>query len=413
MSEHNLLAKLAAAVPEEIQAQLFALAEEQGAAGQENLEQVLHTPALLESAIEALAKTPSQDSWDLLEWIAGESTDRKLRKAARRAQHRLRSKGFQPSPTPPSRPSTQPATRAWASIFDFSGDQLLRVVQQAPLGMMCYARFVVSPEGLQDSFSRIDNQADVEAVIADEDKRIGDELIETTPAYAARRVQEAAALSRELGKPLPEYFLDDIHILQGAPEDPWPEELDGTDDAVPTPQEIQDLLEHPQMRHWLIPARQMAPYVEDWLKIQERLPAVAERGVPNLSLIQERGGLTARIIADTCAEETCQRLAGQLREQARLFLGGANQELAHTAVRCARALEKNRSSDSAFLRALVGRSMDFALNLAREQKVKQEEEANPWRRRGSQGGALWVPQPKVEKEEEEEPGSTLWLPGQR
>ena len=41
MSDQDLLAKLAAAVPEEIQAQLAALAEEQGATNLDNLEQAL------------------------------------------------------------------------------------------------------------------------------------------------------------------------------------------------------------------------------------------------------------------------------------------------------------------------------------------------------------------------------------
>ncbi len=408
MSEHPL-GPLLDLPPAESHAYLVALAEQEGAAALETLRLALEMPALAAAAIDALAEVPDQEAWDLLEGVV--QSKAALRKDARRAQHRLRSRGF--SPAAPARAAAPPAfERAQASFFDHTGAQFLRLVQPAPLGMLRYGSFIVSPEGLIECLYILANRSDVEGSIALEDEQFAGNLVEMGRPYIARRVQQAVARSQELKEPLPEDYFDAAHLLEGAPEDPTPPGLALSDQPV-TPTEAHRLLRHRTMLAWLFAPEDMDAYVDEWLHIVEFEPTRIEEGLTNLGAIQARGRLAARIIGDLGDEATCRQLAEQLVEQARLLACLGEGDLADIAARSAAGLERNPPLEDTFLRALIDESMGLAVRAAMEEE--EEEERGPWEVRRGAAGDLWVPwqADEEEGEDEEEPSAPrLWLPGQ-
>jgi hypothetical protein len=409
--EEAPLAPLLELPPAESRNYLIALAQQEGAAALETLRLALEMPALAQAAVDALAEVPDQEAWDLLEGVVRSGTPPALRKGARRAQHCLRSRGFNPSPA--VREVAPPAVKqARASTFDYLGNQFLQLVCPAALGMVRYADFIVSPESLADCSYALASQSDIEAILAKEDEQFSGDLVEMGLAYVARRVRQAAARSHEQKKNLPEDYIEAAFLLEGAPEDCIPEELSAAAGQPAGLDEAADLLRHPSMAPWLFEPEEVEAYVEDWLHLLEYLPVRTEEGLPNLGAIQARGQMTARIIDDLCDEDTRRRLAGQLSEQARLLLVLGEKRLAQIAVRCSAGLERNPPPDDPFLRALVGESMHVAVRLARAEQ--QELAQGPWKALESEGGALWVPRPAGtdEEEGEEETGPRLWLPGQ-
>ena len=398
---------------EEARAQLGALAEE-GAAGLAVLEAALAVPVLAETAVGLLGDISSQEAWDLLE-RAGRDDSPSLRKAARRAQHRLRSRGF--SPVEQAREAVAShIEQSRASFFDQRGHQMLRVVQGASLGMVHYAEFIVSAQGLVDCAHLLAGRAEIEEYTARVDARIagiGGGLVEIGLPYLARRVRQAVARGREQGTPTPTDYVDAVRIVEGAPEDSAPAELE-TLSAGGGPvslEEVERLLTHRSMLSWAFPAEELERYVQDWQRVAERLPARTEEGVPNLAALRARGQITARIIADLCDEATCRRLKEQLPEQARLLAASGEEKLAGIAMRCAAGLEPPASPNHPFLCTLAEMSMEVALRLARQEVEEEEEQRSPWTQ--LEPGSLWVPRTasgETPAGEEEEPSPRLWLP---
>lgn len=405
------LAQLCAESPAAARQRLRTLARERGAAALAILQGALEVPTLAEAAIEALAEVPDQGAWDILEQIARQGPAGR-RKAARRAQHRLRSRGFLPQDTavPPSPAPTFEQVRA--SFFDRIGAQFLRLVQPAALGMVRYASFLVGPEGLLECEYALVSRIDLDHGLAAEDEQFGEDLIEVSPAYIARRVRQAVERSRAGGHALPQAYSAAAQILEGIPDDVLPACLAAAaDTAAVSPSQANALVRHRSMVRWLLLDKEMSSYAEDWLRIVQSQPLLTQEGLPNLAALQSRGKLAARIIGDRCDEAMVRRLAEQLTEQARLLAALGEEKLAAVALGCAAGLEKNPGPDNPFLRALVDESMEILVQIAQDREEEEEEEDGPWVSTGP--GALWVPRPAEPKDEEEEsPARRLWLPGQ-
>jgi hypothetical protein len=409
MEEYAHLRELA---PGEARKRLIALAREQGPTALAALRAALEEPVLAEAALEALAEVPVQEAWDLLEQAAQAETAG-LRKAARRSQHRLRSRGFRPAPITPHQETAPTVEQARATSFDTTGNQFLRLVRSAALGMGHYANFIVGPEGLVECNHVLINRADLDDILAEEDADFGEELVKVGLAYVARRARAAAARNRAAGKALPRDWPEAARLLEDAPEDPLPAELAAAaaQEAAVTPRDGARLLRHPRMARWLLDTERLAPYAEEWLHLVQYQPIRTEEGLPNLGAIQSQGQLVGRILADLGDAATVQRLAEQLGEQARLFYAQGDHDLAGLALRCSAGLEQRPGPDNPFLRALVEVSMNLAVRLVQE--AIQEEAQGPWIQAGGTAGPLWVPRPAApEEDEEEKPAPRLWLPGQ-
>jgi hypothetical protein len=408
------LSPLLSLSPAEIRDYLISLAREERSAALETLRCALEVPALAEAAVEALGEVPEQEAWDLLEQAAQGRFLPGLRKAARRAQHRLRSRGFSPAVVHPTRPP-EATGRAWASYFDRRGDQYLRLIRPAPLGLLRFAGFIVSPQGLDTAAAFLAGREEIEGLLAEEDERFGDRMVEVGLPYVARRVRQAAARSREQGQALPEDYPEAARLLEDIPEDVEPEELLSIPEVPPSQDEVDHLFSHPSMFPWLFPRETLKPYVEEWLKAVEHLPPRTEEGLLNLGIIQARGRIAARILADLYDEDLQARLPEQLREQARLLYALGEKELAGIARRCASALGTRPAAEDPFLRVLVDTSMALAVSRFVEEEEEEEEE-EPWIPVEGPGGFLWVPRSaegeEGGEEEEGEPPPRLWLPGQ-
>jgi hypothetical protein len=407
----DLISQMADKRPTEIQKALLSLVSQQGEAALETLRGALQEPALTEAALVAMGEIPTQESWELLDDFTGKEAPKHLRKAARRAQHRLRSRGFRPATTE-RKQTTREFELAQVSYFDHVGDQYLRLVQQAPLGMLNYTAFIVSHTGLKDCFYLSSGRQDIKEIIALENERFGIGLIEVSAVYVGQRVARAVEQSRKHRQSLPEGYIEAAPMLREIPdeEDPPPQLEELPDLGIPTSHaEVQSLLNHESMHSWTFSPDKLQPFVRDWLRILENQPLQTEEGLANLGALQARGQLTNRII-DTFGEPTLQeRLVEQLREQARLLLALKENRLAAIALRSAAGLEGNDPAQDPFLRGLVATSMQIAVDLAMEMA---EQSRDGWTRSGKEGGELWVPQaPKEREDDEEEPASQLWLPG--
>jgi hypothetical protein len=400
--------------PAHARKRLLALAREQGPAALEALRAALEDPELAQAALEALGKVPDQGAWQLLEQAA-QSGPARLRKTARRSQHRLRSRGFRPAPQETTRQEAAPIVeQARATPFDMAGNQFLRLIRPAPLGMVRYANFIVGPEGLIDCSYFLTNRADMEEALAKENADLGEEMIDVNLAYIARRARAAAAHNRAVGKAIPRDWSEAARLLEDAPEDPLPAKLAASaaqEGAVPS-RDARRLFDHPSMVRWFFDPNRLTSYAQDWLHLLEYQPLRTEEGLPNLGAIQAQGQLTARIVADLCDAATIQRLVGQLFEQACLFYILGDHDRAAIAMRCSVGLEQNPSAENAFLRAMVEVSMGLAVSVIRERAAEESE--GPWVRGGDAAGPLWVPRPAaLEADEEEEEPPRLWLPGQQ
>lgn len=410
MEEYTHLRDLPPAAARE---RLIARARELGPGALDLLRAALADPALGAAAVESLAEVPAQEAWDLLE-EAAQSGPAGLRKAARRGQHRLRSRGFQPAPAAPRQEAAPAVEEARATSFDAAGNQFLRLVRPAALGMVRYANWIVGPEGLVDCNYAMDNRADLAAALAAEDADLGVELVEVGLGYVARRARAAAAQSRAAGQALSRHWPAAARLLEDAPEDPLPAALaDIPLEAALAPREVARLLGHLTMARWLLDAERLAPYAEEWLHLLQYQPLRTEQGLPNLGAVHVQGQLTARIVADLCDAPTVRRLAGQLAEQARLFYALGEQELAGLALRGGADLERCPGPASPFLRALVEASMELAVRAVQEKAAAAEQ--GPWMQAGGPAGPLWLPRPAAPPAEDEgaPPASPLWLPGQR
>lgn len=398
------LAPLAELPPAESRAYLIDLARQERDAALETLRLALAMPALAAAAVEALGEVCAQESWRLLEQVAQQGASPALRKAARRAQHRLRSRGFIPVPEVRER-AAMPVEQARASFFDRSGGQFLRLVRPAHLGMVRYAGFVLSPDGLAECLYLLKSRADLDTLLAEEDRHFGQDLVEMGLGYVARRVRQAAARSREQGRPLPEDYFETAQLLEDAPEDT---SLDGivAEPTAVSVEEARRLLHHRSMRSWGLSDKDLQPYVPDWSRLIESQPRWTREGLLNLGALQAYGQMAARIIGDLIDESTCRRLVQQLREQAAILSKMGEPTLAAIALRCAAGLEKHPAAGDPFLEALVDVSMEVAL-----QADRRGEQEGPWVALRGAGGSLWVPRPKEETEGPAEARpSGLWLP---
>ncbi len=404
------LAPLLSLSPAEIRDYLVSLARQEKSAALETLRLALEVPALAPAAVEALGEVPDQEAWDLLENVATGKTD--LRKAARRAQHRLRSRGFAPAVARPEKP-LETSGRAWASYFDHVGCQYLRLTRPAVLDMLHFAAFIVSFQGLETTDYVLAGREEIEELLAEEDKRVGTRLVEVNPAYVARRVRQAVAHSREHGIDLPEDYPRAARLLEDIPEETEPEELSAVPEILPSQAETMNLVSHPSMFSWFFPPADLGTYVEEWLETVAYQPARTEEGLLNLDYIQAQGRIVSRILTDLYNADLQARLPEQLREEAYLLDILGEKELAGIARRCASFLGSCPATEDPFLRALVDASMLLAVLLAvGKEEEEEEEEWTPWE---SPGGFLWVPRPAEGEKgegEEEEPPPRLWLPGQ-
>lgn len=413
MTEADLLGLLSGLDPAEAAERLLSLAHEQGSTALQTLRDAAEIPSAIKAAIDILGDTPTQQAWDALERLSRKGGKGPARKLARRAQHRLRSRGFRPATPAPQETSPQ-VERAQSSFLDIGGDQFMRLVVRAPLGMLRYAGFIASPEGLLRCFYLVAGRRDIEEMLAAQDARFGQDLVEMDLAYIARRVRQAAAVNRERGSSLPEDYLEAARLLEGAPEDRWPEELTAAAlGGRVSPNEATDLLTHRSMWGVLPHPEQMAPYARDWLRVLERQPSQTDERVTNLGIVQSRGQLTGRFIGEFYDEDGRRRLQEQLREQSRLLFALGEKQRAAVAVRGAASLDEDPTPGNALLRKLAERALELTVEILEQQEEEEEARRSPWMRAASESSPLWVPRPAEDTgEEEEEPPPRLWLPGQ-
>lgn len=205
-----------------------------------------------------------------------------LRKAARRALYRLRSRGVKGAGQPPRPAPSGPGPLRWqlesgaASSIEGDGAVEALAVAEGPGGGVLLLQ------------SRLDDRRGMLLLeAADASRREARELLEAAKAggmaplhghEVARLLGGAVRLAREAGRGLPpSYFshrerLDEaLAPIQGGPyawaRDSWPEELsEGVSDAGRLSARVQAsavLANHPELMRWALPAEAVGPLADE------------------------------------------------------------------------------------------------------------------------------------------------------
>lgn len=329
--------------------------------------------ALAEAAIEALGNVGALSAADALAELVEELTDKDLRTAARRAAHRLATRGIRAQPRGAARPAfggpTATLYRAVASAYDGTGTRSLWLSAERALGAAY--RIVIQLndvagltecEGRDTSRKRM---AEQETAMRGQDPAAWAEL---PVEYGRQLVQAGVELARAAGHALPVHYALWAPII-GEAEPPFGEaliyrEINAFEAQMhPTWQsEAAQLFEQPEIESWFFLPEQ----VKKWAGRLEEGPAQRLVITP-----ETEEGRHARILREAIAEllppAALHGLRRRLEETAYIFLRTDRDLDARRAVATAVTIEQERPlrPPHPFLRLLIERSIDIALRVER------------------------------------------------
>ncbi len=328
---------------------------------------------LVVAAIEALGDVSVPSAADAVADLVEELTDKNLRTAARRAAHRLATRGIPPRQRAAAGPApgVPSATlyRAVASAYDGTGTRSLWLSADRPLGnayriviQLNDVAGLAECEGRDTSRKRM---AEQEAEMRGQDPAA---WVELPLDYARQLVQEGVELARASGRTLPvHYALWALMISE--PEAPFHEamvcqEINAFEAQMhPTWQsEAAQLFEQPEIESWFFLPEQ----IKKWAERLEEAPAQRLVITPETEEARQ-----ARILREAIAEllppAALHGLRRRLEETAYIFSRTDRDLDARRAVAAAVTIEQERPlrPPHPFLRLLIERSIDIARRVER------------------------------------------------
>jgi hypothetical protein len=328
---------------------------------------------LAEAAIEALGDISVATAADVLGELVEELADKNLRTVARRAAHRLATRGIRPKPRADSgRPVGGPTAtlyRAVGSAYDGTGTRSLWLSAERPLGaayrivlQLNDVAGLTECEGRDTSRKRM---AEQETAMRAQDPAA---WVELPVEYARQLVQESVELTRVGGGPLPVHYALWAPMI-GEAESPFKEAL--------VYQEI-NAFEAQMHPTWQTEAPQLfeQPEIESWFFLPDQVKKWAARLQDNPSArlvitLETEDARHARLLREAIAEllppPALHGLRRRLEETAYIFLRTDRDLDARRAVTAAVTLEQERPlrPPHPFLRHLIERSIDIALRVER------------------------------------------------
>lgn len=371
--------------PELVQGALKQYARQQGETAIDLLEGLLRLPAsagLWAAALEALAEVQTQRSADLAaQWAGDEGTEgvgatagasragttiRETRRAARRALWRLTQAGIRPLAAAEARHAAarraaERVRRALMSASDFEGTRLFYLLIHPALGSPQMARVIASEgrgllrfDALDTTGRRFERYVSLERP----DKDFA--LAEVPGEYARWRVGQAAAASRDLGRPIPPDFLSFRDALEPPEEEP-----DSPIEAEPLAMEVRyrpepadgslELLDLPEFALWLPQEEDLSPLVEEW-----RSAVHGPLALPPGVLAQRRISILDRVAERILGPGGAAGARRRLADNALLLLRRGETRAARRALSAAAALDPDdpvAARNHPLLRALAERAI--------------------------------------------------------
>jgi hypothetical protein len=310
--------------------------------------------ATLEVTIKLLGHRHTADAAELLALIDASSSDRALRKAARRELHRLESAGIAIPSAPtavavdaPAQSTAQlPVAEAWATEIDGSGARALWVLGLPPLGGAWFGALLINDlEGLLE-LSLVDTTRKRYLRELEEQRVSTGTWVRLPGDYAWRLIREAVDVSHERGAALPtryRAFRDVFGEAPGPPERPLVFETVNPVEASFNPELLEQagaLLREPELRGWYVP-------VADTFKARA-LEAARAPGATLLVPGQEPEAQALHLVAEAGRQAltppVVRALRRRLEETGYLFVVSDRLLAARRAVAVSRALDDSRVS---------------------------------------------------------------------
>jgi hypothetical protein len=317
--------------------------------------------AVLDERLRAFANAHGAAALPTLSRLAEASSERPVRRAAKRALYRLSQRGVTPALPPPPAPVVQRrpprALRAWLSGIDGSGSRAVWILFEGPYGGGALCSLILNDVvGITEVAGGEITKRRLEAELAS--LRAAQKLpwVEAEPARAVGLVAEALQIHRERGTAPPSGFgrWQSFFAEGTAPEPPHAPVADPALLA-----RSPELLGLPEMAGWFLDPETVQ---RDALDIQE---ARQSRLVVSDQIKAERQeAILARVIEREFAPEAQRRWARRLAEMAWIFSATDRAEPAAIASAAAAAFAEK---DAAPLRHPLARALaQRALELAGE-----------------------------------------------
>jgi len=326
-------------------------------------------PKQATALVDALGSTRSADAAPILAAAAERAPDKELRKAARRALHRLQSVGVpvalpKPSPGARARPSADRPrlTDAYATAADGVGSRMTWLGLEPPAGgLLAYMLVLNDVVGMKDCLFEETTRRRFRERIREFDADTEFPSVALPGEYAAALVSEALALNRESGFTIPRDFLFHRTALGELPPPPidalihqhvsrgqaflLPDLLDAAG----------NLLDEPELQSWIF----------RYSETKERARELRQSRESRLILTAEPPEVREQRILDAAVDglftPTMRRaIRRRLEEVAYVFWATDRERAARQAVAAAGAFGAGTLHHHAFARAMVLRSLEIA-----------------------------------------------------
>lgn len=320
--------------------------------------------AALDEALRSFAADHGAEALPLLAALASDTTERVLRRAAKRALYRLALRGVAAPPPRSPRPvierRPERAVRAWLSGVDGSGSRATWILFEGAWGGRSLCSLILNDvTGIVDAAGGEISKRRLETELAR--LRAAQKLpwVETEPARAVGLVAEALALHRAGGTVPPQAFARWQRFFASAPL-PEPPTVPAEAEAGRVERSA-ELLELPELAGWFLDPDAVQADALELLEARE------SRLVVSGQVKAEREAAIARkVVERELTPDARRRWARRLTEMAEIFRATGRPEPAGLALAAATALA-DPTRDVAhhpFARALARRALEVAAEVA-------------------------------------------------
>lgn len=334
------------------------------------------TPGGALALIEVLGGSRDAAAVPILAVIASEASEKELRKAARRALHRLRSAGIEVSVPVPTPVDTAPpvlhgapeTVGAWVSPVDGVGSRLLwLLLERLHGGMLSFNLVINDIVGLKDVLIEDTTHRRFERKLTGWREQSGFVTVAVPPEYGRALLAEALALNTQSGFHLPREFVLRRSLLGELPEPPADALIHqhvskGQMFLLPNlVEESPTLLEtEPELAGWGFAFKEISSFAREYLAAGSSTLIITSEPSQNR---QERVLDTAM---DTLFTPALRRsMRRRLEEMAYIFWETGRERAARQAVAAAFAINDQGSVRShPFLRTLTRASIEIAIEAA-------------------------------------------------
>jgi hypothetical protein len=326
-----------------------------------------------------LGAIASQESAALLWRLERETSDKHVRKEAKRALYRLEQRGV-PVPasateTPPT-PVTAVPMEGYVSPVDGRGDQLVWLVKAQPGGLAHLFAVINDPEGMREAALNPVTRKALKSLRAELEAKHDLRVVDVDWRYADFLMSRAFEWARTRGtRMVGDYPALRAQLTRRPPPDAMPPmvfaRMGGTaaaanDEAL---QHSVAVLEEPELRTWFLPEDQLKPYLDELNSVRDS-PLVLNR----MQQEERYDTVIARAVETVFGGELRASWARRLYEMAYFFAATRRPQRAEQATAVAAALEAGGAPNQIpFCADLLRASLGFFFKLALEQEEEREK----------------------------------------